>query len=156
MLTHQRFSEKEHDVIDAAGVKKTGELLDIGCGTGSFFGRLRQRGHVGRLCELDASPAAVEAAGQVAGVEPFLGDAVALPFVAGQFDVVAARHVLYRVDDPLAAVGVSSRGQPSRCYTAHRRSGTGAGGRRGYRPAGVADVAGTLRQPAGDDRRGVR
>lgn len=42
MLTHQRFSEKEHDVeldvIDAAGVKKTDELLDVGCGTGSFSG----------------------------------------------------------------------------------------------------------------------
>jgi SAM-dependent methyltransferase len=111
--THRRYSETVDDVelkvIQAAKLEQNDDLLDVGCGTGSFLRRLRDESHAGRLAALDASPAAVAAAAEVAGVAAYLGDAADLPFHAGEFDVVTARHMLYHVDDPGAAIGEARR-----------------------------------------------
>ena len=108
ILTHQRYTEGRNDVdldvMRALALDPSASLLDVGSGTGEFQRRLRAEGHAGRLTVLDASQAAVDAAGAVQGVEGFLGDAQALPFPDETFDAVTARHMLYHVPDPLLAI----------------------------------------------------
>jgi SAM-dependent methyltransferase len=113
ILTHQRYSERPNDpdldVRRALRLSPEGELLDVGCGTGEFLRRLRADGHTGRLCAIDASQAAVDAAGAVQGVEARLGDAQALPYPDAGFDAVTARHMLYHVPDPVRAIRQARR-----------------------------------------------
>jgi len=113
ILTHQRYSEHTNDVdLDvsrALALDPAASLLDIGSGTGEFQRQLRAEGHTGRLCVLDASQAAVDAAGAVQGAEGFLGDARALPFPDASFDAVTARHMLYHVPDPVRAIREARR-----------------------------------------------
>ena len=110
---HRQYSEipqdVEQDVIDAGSIHASDDLLDVGCGTGGFVSRLRRDGHTGRLVGLDQSPAAVAAAASTPGVEGILGSATSLPFEEAEFDVVCARHMLYHVDDPVAAIAQANR-----------------------------------------------
>jgi SAM-dependent methyltransferase len=112
---HRLYSEipedVEDDVIRVVGLRPDDSVLDVGSGTGSFLARVRAGGHGGRLVALDASPAAVAAASAGAGAadEAVLGSATSLPFADGEFSVVTARHMLYHVDDPVAAVAEASR-----------------------------------------------
>jgi SAM-dependent methyltransferase len=98
----------EDDVIRAAGLSADDNVLDVGSGTGSFLARLRDGGHRGRLVALDASPAAVAAASRVAD-DAVLGSATSLPFADADFTVVCARHMLYHVDKPDAAIAEAAR-----------------------------------------------
>ena len=111
--THRNYSQKHDDVeqavIDAAEIAPPDALVDVGCGTGSFLARLARNGHLGRLTGVDTSPAAVEALVGVDGVEAVLGDATALPFADGEFDLVTARHMLYHVPDLDAALREARR-----------------------------------------------
>ena len=113
ILTHQRYSEHANDVdldvLRALELDPAAALLDVGSGTGDFQRRLRSEGHTGRLCVLDMSQAAVEAAEAVQGVEGFLGDAQSLPFPDATFDAVTARHMLYHVPDPVLAIREARR-----------------------------------------------
>ncbi|MBO0867048.1 MAG: class I SAM-dependent methyltransferase [Micromonosporaceae bacterium] len=106
--THRRYSERDHDIeaaVDrAVGLPASAALLDIGPGTGTYLRRLAERGHRGRLVGLDISAAVLAGLGTVPGVRAVLGDAAALPLRDGCFDVVTARHMLYHVADPLAAI----------------------------------------------------
>jgi ubiquinone/menaquinone biosynthesis C-methylase UbiE len=106
--THRLYSERPEDVEravwDAVELDPEDSLLDVGSGTGSFLARLRREGHRGRLVGLDTSPAAVEELVKLGSVEAVQADAVELPFGDGSFDVVTARHMLYHVSDPSAAV----------------------------------------------------
>lgn len=111
--THQRYSELPDDVesgvLQAVSISPDVELLDVGCGTGSFLRNLAARGHRGRLVGLDTSPAAVRALGDVAGVSAQLGNAMDLPFDAASFDVVTARHMLYHVPNVRQALAECRR-----------------------------------------------
>jgi ubiquinone/menaquinone biosynthesis C-methylase UbiE len=111
--THQLYSEQPEDVeravLDVVELGCGDALLDIGSGTGSFLARLRREGHRGRLVGLDTSPAAIEELVKLGSIEAVQSDAVRLPFADGEFDVVAARHMLYHVSDPSAAVRESYR-----------------------------------------------
>jgi len=113
ILTHQRYSEGasdvDLDVLRSLDLDPASALLDVGSGTGEFQRRLRAEGHTGRLCVLDMSQAAVDAAGAVQGIEGFLGDAQALPFPDAAFDAVTARHMLYHVPDPVLAIREARR-----------------------------------------------
>jgi SAM-dependent methyltransferase len=113
IATHARYTvparDIDLDVITAAGILPHHDLLDVGSGTGSFLERLRSGKHTGRLCALDASAAAVEAAGRIEGVESVLGDASSPPFADAEFDVVTARHMLYHVASPIAAIRAAGR-----------------------------------------------
>ena len=113
LRTHQRYSEQANDVdldvLRALELDRAAALLDVGSGTGEFQRRLRAEGHTGRLCVLDMSQAAVDAAEAVQGVEGFLGDARSLPFPEATFDAVTARHMLYHVPDPVLAIREARR-----------------------------------------------
>lgn len=81
------------------------DVLDIGCGTGSLSALAAAAGH--RVTGVDLAPRMVQAARAkfaAAGLagEFEVGDASAPP--AGPFDVVLARHVVWTLPDPVAAL----------------------------------------------------
>ncbi|MFD5826330.1 class I SAM-dependent methyltransferase [Lentzea sp. NPDC060358] len=83
-------------------------VADLGCGTGSLAVLLAAAGH--EVSGLDFAPRMVEAAAakaSAAGVRVALttGDAASPPYAEASFDVVLARHVLWALPDPAAAVG---------------------------------------------------
>jgi SAM-dependent methyltransferase len=110
---HRQYSEHEDDIVatvlSALSPHTDAIMLDIGAGTGNFFGRLRSSGHQGRLVALDSSPAAVAEIGRSGWSEVFLGDAASLPFQNGVFDITTARHMLYHVPDVDRAVSEAAR-----------------------------------------------
>ncbi|MFI6090356.1 methyltransferase domain-containing protein [Streptomyces sp. NPDC051218] len=77
-----------------------GDVLDLGCGTGSLSLLAAERGH--RVTAVDLSPNMVERAREkLAGhaAEVLIGDADAPPVEGRRFDVVLARHVLWMLPD---------------------------------------------------------
>ncbi len=79
-------------------------VVDLGCGTGSLSLLLAQAGH--DVCGVDLSPRMLAvAAAKTAEVDFRVGDAADPPCPAGSYDVVLARHVLWAMPDPAAALG---------------------------------------------------
>lgn len=80
---------------------RPGDLLDLGCGTGSLSLLASEQGH--RVTGVDLSPAMVERGrAKLAGRDAvFLaGDAAAPPVGEQRFDTVLVRHVLWTMPDP--------------------------------------------------------
>lgn len=80
---------------------RAGDVLDLGCGTGSLSLLAAEQGH--RVTGVDRSPAMVELArAKLAGRDAvFLtGDAVTPPVGEQRFDTVLARHVVWTLPDP--------------------------------------------------------
>jgi 2-polyprenyl-6-hydroxyphenyl methylase/3-demethylubiquinone-9 3-methyltransferase len=85
-------------------------VLDLGCGAGFLANDLAARGH--RVTGLDAAraPLAIAAAHDpTATVSYQQGDAGALPYPAGAFDVVCAMDFLEHVDAPERVVAAAAR-----------------------------------------------
>ncbi|CAL9401895.1 class I SAM-dependent methyltransferase [Streptomyces sp. enrichment culture] len=81
--------------------ERPGDVLDLGCGTGSLSLLAAEQGH--RVTGVDLSPAMVELArSKLAGRDAaFLtGDAAAPPVGEQRFDAVLVRHVLWTLPDP--------------------------------------------------------
>src|SRR6202035_1616812 len=81
--------------------------LDIGCGTGFLSLELAGRGH--RVTGIDFAPAMLALAKQKAAqagadIRFDEGDAEALPYPPGRFDLVVTRHVLWTLPHPEAAL----------------------------------------------------
>lgn len=82
-------------------------VVDLGCGTGSLAVLLAQAGHVVHGVDLSARMvAAAEEKARAVGVpaEFRQGDAADPPFPRASCDVVLARHVLWALPDPAAAL----------------------------------------------------
>ncbi|AQS70369.1 bifunctional 2-polyprenyl-6-hydroxyphenol methylase/3-demethylubiquinol 3-O-methyltransferase UbiG [Streptomyces pactum] len=80
---------------------RPGDVLDLGCGTGSLSLLAAEQGH--RVTGVDLSPAMVASArAKLAGRDAvFLtGDAAAPPVGEQRFDAVLVRHVLWTLPDP--------------------------------------------------------
>lgn len=91
----------ENDVLEALRLAGSESVLDVGAGTGEFLARLRAQGHRGRLVGVDASAAAfAEGRTNLPDAEWQQVDASSLPFGDRCFERVAARHMLYHVDEP--------------------------------------------------------
>jgi len=83
------------------------EVVDLGCGTGSLAVLLAAAGHRVRGVDLSARMvAAATAKARAADVvaEFVQGDAAEPPYPPGSADVVLARHVLWALPDPAAAL----------------------------------------------------
>jgi SAM-dependent methyltransferase len=61
-------------------IKPDDDVLDVGCGTGTFLRALRDRGHRGRLAGIDPDRAALERAREIAPVELVEGTAATIPW----------------------------------------------------------------------------
>ncbi|GAA2310087.1 class I SAM-dependent methyltransferase [Streptomyces kunmingensis] len=82
-----------------------GDLLDLGCGTGSVSLLAAERGH--RVTGVDFAPNMVERARiKLANhdAEFLVGDAASPPVPAASYDVVLVRHVLWALPEPAAAL----------------------------------------------------
>ncbi|GGX10856.1 SAM-dependent methyltransferase [Streptomyces lomondensis] len=85
---------------------RAGDVLDLGCGTGSLSLLASEQGH--RVTGVDLSPAMVTLAREkLAGRDAvfLVGDAAAPPVGEQRFDVVLVRHVLWALPDPARALG---------------------------------------------------
>jgi SAM-dependent methyltransferase len=84
-------------------------VADLGCGTGSLSVLLAQAGHEVRGVDLSGRMVtAAQAKAKAAGVPAMFvqGDASQPPYAPGTCDVVLARHVLWALPDPAAALKV--------------------------------------------------
>ncbi|MEV3854623.1 methyltransferase domain-containing protein [Streptomyces sp. NPDC050095] len=84
---------------------RPGDLLDLGCGTGTMSLLAAERGH--RVTGVDFAPKMLDRARhKLAGrdAEFLLGDAARPPVPPGAYDVVLVRHVLWALPDPAAVV----------------------------------------------------
>ncbi|MFI7387945.1 class I SAM-dependent methyltransferase [Streptomyces sp. NPDC049813] len=84
---------------------RPGDLVDLGCGTGSLSLLAAERGH--RVTGVDFAPGMLERAREklAAYDATFLaGDAAAPPVPPAAYDVVLVRHVLWALPDPAAAL----------------------------------------------------
>jgi SAM-dependent methyltransferase len=114
-----------------------GRTLEVGCGEGRVTRDLAARGHA--VTALDASPTLLAAAAERDPQGTYLvGDAGALPFEDGSFDLVVAYNVLMDVPDLARAVREAARvltptGRLCACVT-HPATDAGA-----WRAAGEAD-----------------
>nr|QEO75028.1 hypothetical protein [uncultured bacterium] len=82
-------------------------VVDLGCGTGSLSVLLAQAGYEVRGTDLSPRMvAAAQAKASAAGVSAVFveGDASEPPYAPGSCDVVLARHVLWALPDPAAAL----------------------------------------------------
>ncbi|CAL9403260.1 2-methoxy-6-polyprenyl-1,4-benzoquinol methylase, mitochondrial [Streptomyces sp. enrichment culture] len=81
--------------------RRAGDVLDLGCGTGSLSLLAAEQGH--RVTGVDLSPAMVRLARRKpAGRDAvfLVGDAAAPPIGERRFDAVLVRHVLWTLPDP--------------------------------------------------------
>lgn len=98
-LAVEPFQRKIREVGMALYPPRPGmEVLDVGCGTGSHLARYREAGCV--VHGLDLSPAMLAKAAARLGddADLRLGDAAALPWPDGSFDLVVAQTVLHELD----------------------------------------------------------
>ncbi|MGC4894322.1 class I SAM-dependent methyltransferase [Micromonospora sp. DT31] len=79
----------------------SGEVLEVGAGTGELWHRIGRRG---RLTLTDFSPAMCARLREVPGARVLRCDAARLPYRDGTAGVVIANHMLYHLDDPDAAL----------------------------------------------------
>ncbi|WP_051426269.1 methyltransferase domain-containing protein [Jiangella gansuensis] len=86
------------------------EVLDVGCGPGTITAEIATLVAPGRVVGMDTSPdvlvtARAQVVPEAAGNLDFVvGDATALDFAHGSFDVVHAHQVLQHVSDPVAVL----------------------------------------------------
>ena len=95
-----------------ADFPSAGDLLDVGCGTGSLASAMAARWPKRRVVGLDIAPPYVAFARSQAGSENLIfevGDATNLPHAAVSFAGTAAQLVLNFVRDPVAALSEMRR-----------------------------------------------
>lgn len=81
------------------------DTVELGCGTGSLSLLAARQGH--RVTGVDLSPAMAALAGaKLAGLDAhvLVGDAAEPPLADASYDVVLARHLLWTLPDPAAAL----------------------------------------------------
>ncbi len=101
------FDRYARDLVERARpVGPADRVLDLGCGTGIVARVLRERlGGAASIAGLDLSPAMIARARAIApDIEWHEGNAVALPFSDGAFDVVLSQQMLQFTGDRAAAV----------------------------------------------------
>ena len=93
-------------ITKAAGVRGV-DVLDVGCGSGTLLGLLKQRGF--RVNGLDFSPEAAAIAKAENGVDVAVGSLEEAHFPAESFDVVTLFHVMEHVTNPRLVLAQVSR-----------------------------------------------
>lgn len=97
-LYRQEILRREAEAIKK--IKPGGNLLDIGCATGTFFENFPDR--TWHLYGVDTSPLGVEIARTRYNADVFCGILLEAQYSAGSFDVVTVIDTLYYMSDPKA------------------------------------------------------
>ena len=111
-------------VLDAAAIRPTDRVLDIGCGTGALTRAAARLATEGTALGVDIGGPMIEAArAQTAAEGPAnvafeQGDAQVRPFVADGLDLVISRFGVMFFDDPAAAFANVRRGTTDRARLA--------------------------------------
>lgn len=101
--------------VEASGASRGDSVLDVACGTGDLAQAFQDRvGPEGRVVGLDFSRPMLDRAAEKAAprdaAAPFVqGDALALPFASGAFDVASIAFGIRNVDDPVAGLREMAR-----------------------------------------------
>ena len=78
------------------------KILDIGCGAGVLTAAIHRRFSAATVHAIDASLTAIISANeQFTGIDFAVGDAFALPYSPGYFDVVVCNNIWEHVSDPM-------------------------------------------------------
>jgi 2-polyprenyl-3-methyl-5-hydroxy-6-metoxy-1,4-benzoquinol methylase len=103
--THKGFFNKAYHIVRiitlrqkikiATAGKKTGSLLDVGCGTGYFAGKLSQKGW--NVTGIEPSSIAAEIAREKFGIKVLSSESIH-KLENRQFDVITLWHVLEHID----------------------------------------------------------
>ena len=100
-------AEERRMVMEMLRVAPGEMVLDVGCGTGNYSRQLAEASGHGLVVGLDASKAMVASAanrGGGANLAYVRGDACALPFPDGTFDVVCSVGVIHMIGEPMKAL----------------------------------------------------
>jgi SAM-dependent methyltransferase len=107
------FGPFAEDLVDRAAPAAGERVLDVACGTGVVARTVARRSAaVARLCGLDLTEAMLDVARTAPGgeaVDWIAGDAQALPFEDGAFDLVLSQQGLQFLPDPQAGAGEMHR-----------------------------------------------
>ena len=106
---YRRLALKGHVafVRRAAGNRSGLDILDVGCGSGTLLGLLKQRGF--RTIGVDFSPEAAQVAESENGVRVVVGSLAQAQFADRAFDVVTLFHVMEHVTNPREVLAEVSR-----------------------------------------------
>jgi len=100
--------QERHNVRNLhLNTRTPGNLLEIGCGDGSFLQRMQQVGWKVRGIDFDAD--AIAAAHKRVGACVQAGQLADFRFADDEFDAIAMHHVLEHVDDPLSLMAEAHR-----------------------------------------------
>jgi len=86
---------------------REGRLLDVGCGSGEFLGRMKALGW--RVEGLEPDPEAARVASETWGVEVHAGTVEKARLAEGAYDAITLSHVLEHVPDPVAVLRCCGR-----------------------------------------------
>jgi SAM-dependent methyltransferase len=104
---HGLFSEAQRhawlDLLSRFAARAPARVLDVGCGTGFLSLRFAELGH--NVTGIDLSSRMIGLARRKAAngglrVDFRIGDAAALDFQSGTYDLVVGRHVIWNLPDP--------------------------------------------------------
>lgn len=96
--------------LDRVELRRSGRVLDAGCGWGRFSQPLLARAPDVDLACTDLRPGMVASCrANVPGAGFAAADVERLPFAAATFDLVLANHMLYELVDPRAAIAELAR-----------------------------------------------
>jgi 2-polyprenyl-3-methyl-5-hydroxy-6-metoxy-1,4-benzoquinol methylase len=108
---YRRIALHDHVSFISAAARNRGalekDLLDVGCGSGTLLGLMKERGF--RPVGVDFSPEAARIAAQENGVRVLVGSLADAAFPDGFFDVVTLFHVMEHVTNPRAVLGEVAR-----------------------------------------------
>jgi SAM-dependent methyltransferase len=155
------FAPSAERLLDRVGIEPGQRVLDVGCGTGIVARTAAARGAHASGVDLNEGMLAV-ARSAAPDVDWQVGDAAALPFDDGSFDVVLSQQALQFMRDPVGALREMSRVMAPGgragvvvCRSLERNTGyealaaaierhtnadAGAGARSPFRPWDVADL----------------
>jgi SAM-dependent methyltransferase len=91
------------DIINALGLPKSADILDVGTSAGTNLRMLRDLGFV-HVTGVDQSREAIRFCAEKGLGEVQLGDVCALPFGDRRFDLILATDIIEHVEDDLSAL----------------------------------------------------
>lgn len=103
----RRLKQEDHRLRFFHRLKKSGRLLDIGCGRGYFLMACHERGY--EVEGIDVSAAAAEHIRNVFQIPVHVGAIETIDAGQGRFDVITMWHSLEHTQDPNASVAAARR-----------------------------------------------